>query len=60
MSKQSNQKYRRELEKKAQTTNSIESSESTNSAKQENLYISDKVKEISDCSNNTNTNQKQQ
>lgn len=56
MSKQSNQKYRKELEKKSQSTNSTKSVESMNSAKQENLYVSDKVKASSNCNNKANSN----
>lgn len=59
MSKQSNQKYRKELEKKARTTNSIDSGDSMNSAKKEEVqYSSDNVKAPSDCSNNINANHK--
>lgn len=55
MSKQSNQKYRKELEKKNKVSNSIESSNSMNSANKEEVqYGSDNVKAPSDCTNNVN------
>ncbi len=59
MSKQSNQKYRKELEKKTQPTNNIDSGDSMNSANKEEVkYVSDNVKAPSDCSNNINANHK--
>lgn len=59
MSKQSNQKYRKELEKKSLTTNSIDSGESMNSSKKEKVQnASDNGKAPSDCSNSINANHK--
>ena len=56
MSKQSNQKYRKELEKKSQSRSSMESGKPTNSTKQEN--VSDKVNVSSVSANNANVNHK--
>jgi hypothetical protein len=56
MSKQSNQKYRKELEKKVLSTNSIDSDDSMNSTKkEEDEYVSGDFRAPSASSNNKNS-----
>ena len=55
MSKQSNQKYRKELEKQVLTKNSIDSDDRVNSSpKDESEYVSGDFKAPSNCSKNNN------